>query len=246
MDLDDTLLTKNKIVTPYTLQFIEMVRNKNFKIVLNTARSYKAALPFINLVQPDYSILNGGAQILDKTHNMIFQKYISKELTNYVLELIKDDHTILNFSVEGIHNLYTPNKEYIEINPLAKYFSFKEEFMEPAYKILLAADDKEKWISLSKTLDLCYESYYDGAWFRLSKSTKYLGNVALFNLLNDTSPKDYVFGDDTGDMEMIQKAYHGVLLSNARESLQMEVLHITDFDNDHDGIARYMEKILEG
>ena len=117
--------------------------------------------------------------------------------------------------------------------------------MEPVYKILLAAENKTKWIALAKEFGLQYESYLDGLWFRLSASTKELGNLELFKILKDTNPIDYVFGDDTGDLAMIRRAYHGVLLCNARTELKRQVQFITRWDNQNDGVAKYMEEILK-
>lgn len=243
-DLDDTLLTNHKTVSPYTMQVLKELSQKGFLLVFNTARSYPATLPLIEEIQPDYSIVNGGAQIL-RQKDTIYSKPIPLELTNYILSEIKQDKSILNFSVQGIHRLYTPDMSYVEANPLANYFSFREDFMEPAYKILLAAENKTKWIALAKEFGLQYESYLDGLWFRLSASTKELGNLELFKILKDTNPIDYVFGDDTGDLAMIQRAYHGVLLCNARTELKRQVQFITRWDNENDGVAKYMEEILK-
>jgi hydroxymethylpyrimidine pyrophosphatase-like HAD family hydrolase len=52
---------------------------------------------------------------------------------------------------------------------------------------------------------------------------------------------DYVFGDDHGDVEMIQKAYYGALLKNSRLSDKVE--HVTEYACDEDGVIRQMESM---
>jgi hydroxymethylpyrimidine pyrophosphatase-like HAD family hydrolase len=61
--------------------------------------------------------------------------------------------------------------------------------------------------------------------------------------LKDKDVHDYVFGDDHGDIEMINNAYHGVLLSNSKLKDKCKI--ITKFDNNNDGVIKYMEEILK-
>ena len=125
-------------------------------------------------------------------------------------------------------------------NPLASYYEFKDEFFEGAYKLLISDLDFPYWKILAESLGLEYEHYLSGTWSRISPSNKYLGNQELFKILEDDNPIDYVFGDDTGDIEMILKAYHGVILINAKEELKKGIEHITEYDMDNDGVMRYL------
>jgi hydroxymethylpyrimidine pyrophosphatase-like HAD family hydrolase len=52
---------------------------------------------------------------------------------------------------------------------------------------------------------------------------------------------DYVFGDDHGDVEMIQKAYYGALLKNSKILDMAE--HVTEFECNEDGVIRQMESM---
>ena len=73
---------------------------------------------------------------------------------------------------------------------------------------------------------------------------KYQGNIALFKLLGDENPMDYVFGDDLGDIEMIKKAYQGVLMKNSK--LIDLGLTLSKYTNDEDGAIKHMlEEVLK-
>ena len=112
---------------------------------------------------------------------------------------------------------------------------------EPSAKIMISSTNNSKWERLSKELGYEFEIYFNGTWCRISSSSKYKGNLALFELLNDNNPQDYVFGDDHGDVEMINNAYHGALLSNAFiDKCECR----TKFDNNNDGVIKYMEELL--
>ena len=59
-------------------------------------------------------------------------------------------------------------------------------------------------------------------------------------LINGNINDVICFGDDIGDLNMILEAGVGVLLSNAKEDLKERVKYITKYDNDHDGVARFL------
>ena len=247
MDLDDTLLNHQKEITKYSIEGLSYLKERyGFLIVFNTARSYLSALPYIDLIKPDYTILDGGVLILDSKKNIIFKDLINKELTNEILELIKENKYVMNYSVEGENKLYTPDLPYLKVNSLANYFSFNEPFMEGAYKIMVNTMEREEWRALANSYRLFFESYFNTGWCRISKGSKRTGNLWLFNYLKDDKPMDYCFGDDRGDKEMLDKAYHGVYLLNSDPSIREPNSRLTRYDSDNDGVIRYMLALMEG
>lgn len=71
MDLDGTLLDDCLNISAYTLSILGECRNRGIRIVIATARSRQTAETIIDLVQPDFSILNDGAIIMDSCDNVI-------------------------------------------------------------------------------------------------------------------------------------------------------------------------------
>lgn len=239
VDLDDTLLTKDKRVSNYTMEGIKELKKKGFIFVINTARSLDSASKYIDITEADYSILNGGAIIVDKNKKIIYKKLIDKDTVNYVLNKIKEKN-VKDYSIEGESGLYTPNLEYANYNPLATYFDFKDGFFEASYKILISDTDLSYWKELANSIHLEFEKYLNGVWSRISPSSKYMGNLELFKILKDDHPMDFVFGDDFGDIEMIKNAYHGVILKNARDCLKAGIKNVTEYDMDNDGVMKYL------
>lgn len=244
VDLDDTLLTSDKKVSDYTINGIKKLRKLGFIFVINTARSFEASYELIELLKPDYSILNGGASIFDINNKLIYSSLVSKEDTNYIIDEIIKDKEVMKFSIQLNDRLLT--EDFSNLSPTFKalYFNFrKEKLNEAAAKIIICGTNNSKWERLAKEMGYEYEVYFDGLWFRISNSNKYKGNLALFELLKDNDAHDYVFGDDHGDIEMINNAYHGVLLSNSKLKEKCKI--ITKFDNNNDGVIKYMEEILK-
>ncbi|KRN75504.1 hypothetical protein IV73_GL000674 [Weissella kandleri] len=55
----------------------------------------------------------------------------------------------------------------------------------------------------------------------------------------------YAFGDEMNDLEMLSYAKHGVLMVNGNMSLKTVANEMTDYTNDEDGLARYLQKVLK-
>ena len=50
------------------------------------------------------------------------------------------------------------------------------------------------------------------------------------------------FGDNNNDIEMIEESKVGVAMSNATNELKQKADFITDYDNDHDGIMKFLKQ----
>lgn len=55
----------------------------------------------------------------------------------------------------------------------------------------------------------------------------------------------YTFGDEMNDFEMIGYATHGVVMKNGNPELKAIADDMTDYTNEEDGLARYLEKLLK-
>ena len=86
MDLDGTLLNDDENISNYTLSILEKCKNNGIKIGLATARSRLPAKEIIDLVKPDFSILNEGALVLNGNNEIIYNKLLSLETPNEINE----------------------------------------------------------------------------------------------------------------------------------------------------------------
>lgn len=71
-DLDNTLLKSDKSISEYTIDIIKKCRNAGIIFGIATARSERAAERYINTLNPDVIISNGGAKI--RYHDKIILK----------------------------------------------------------------------------------------------------------------------------------------------------------------------------
>lgn len=238
MDLDATLLNDNRLISDYSLSVLNKLKSDGHIIVINTARSLAATIEVIDVLEPHYSILNGGALIV-KGKEKIFENVVSNKEVNEILKEIINANT-KEYSIQCDEGLFSNLEDYPLKNPKATYFDYENVFPYNASKILLCSEDGVLPKGLSEKYNLEITHYVNGPWFRLSKCTKHDGNIALYNLLGDKDPKSICFGDDLGDLEMLENATVGVALSNSVESILSKINIVTKFNNDEDGVAKYL------
>lgn len=238
-DLDDTILYKGEC-SNYTLEVLEECRKQGHIIVFNTARSKNYSLRYLELIKPDYSILCGGSNIIDKNLNTIYGNVITKEEIN----LIRDD--ILEytggFSVEAVDGMYCNTPNYT--TQPNTFFDFKEDFFKDAYKIVLQCKDFKKIEELAHKYNLEYTHYLGGVWHRLTKKgiTKWHGVLKLLELTNGAVKDTICFGDDLGDIEMLVNANIGVALKNSQPKVLEVVKTVTEYNVEEDGVAKFLVK----
>ncbi len=240
-DLDDTLLNNKREVTPYTLEVLKRLQAMGHMLVINTARSKAFGQAYLDLIRPDYSILNGGAWILDRDQKEVFKADLDVGTTRAVIgELLQVTE---NFSVQTEEFLYSNNGSYKGQN--SKAFNFAGEHFEfPALKIIAAIEDDAAARAIADQYHLEFTTYLDGVFRRYNRigATKAMGNRKLLELLGGDLADVIAFGDDFGDIDMLKEAGIGVLMCNAKSYLHDQCKYISKYTNDEDGVARFLEE----
>ena len=239
-DLDDTLLNSDRDISEFSLNVLKKVQKLGHFLVVNTARSLNYSKALLDKIKPDYSILNGGALIFDKFNNIIYKNSISPEMTNNICkELLKVSSTI---SVQTFNDFYVYD-DYKGQNAV-KFDFLNNDFTEESLKILACSDDEETVIKIANKYSLEYISYFNGPWRRMNAKnvSKWSGVLVLLNYLNNKVENTISFGDDLGDLEMINNSNVGVLMKNAKDELKSEVKLISEYTNEEDGVCKFLEK----
>ena len=235
-DLDDTLLNYNSDVDDFTLCTLRYFQNRGHKLVINTARSLKNTIKLIEKIKPDFSILYGGSLIVDSSLNPIFKSVIDKQVLNNVIKELVNN--VDGMSIETIDTLYTSDKEY-----RGEYFDFKNEvFNDEAYKLLFCTTNYPLRDEISLKYDLNKETYRNLIWHRYVNKdvSKALGIKHLLRINGGTLDDCIAFGDDYGDVEMLNICKYGAIMKNAYMDVKQKVT-CKECDNNNDyGVARFL------
>lgn len=238
-DMDDTLLNNDRRISPYTMEILKKLQAMGHKIVINTARSKQFDQDYFDQLKPDYAILNGGALILDRNEHPIYKAQLDVASTRaFIRRLLAVSD---NFTVQAEDGPYSHLGKYTGQN--SKSFDFAAEaFPYPSLKIVAAIEKEEDAAQLAKDFGLTYVSYFGGLFKRFNHpdATKALGNQKLMDLVGGRLADVIAFGDDLGDIQMLQQAGVGVLMCNAKEELHGSCAYLSKYSNDEDGVARFL------
>lgn len=241
VDLDDTLLRKDRTISSYALSIYKKAQEKGYKIVFNTSRSKQNSQKYFDLVGADYGIYSGGCQIVDKFGNELFSLTMNKEKVNDVInKLIKVCEKV---SVQTKDKFYASDKEYKAQNAI--HYDFSKGFHEDAFKIMCYSFDHDLIEKIADENGLEFQNYLNGGWHRLSikGANKYNGILHFLEITHSSIEECMTFGDDFGDKEMIEKAGVGVAMANSQKEVLDVATYVTKSNNE-DGVAYFINKYL--
>lgn len=237
LDVDGTLLSNNNKLP--SLRVTEAIAKaaKKIHVGVATARPLFMTthiLKHLNL--SGFSILNGGAHIIDKEENTLVEKIISiKDLKNVcnILKKLKIPFLIHDNGkeIEYVKN-YTPQKPLaiftLEI-PLEK----AEQVVEKVSHISSIASHKIQW----------KEKHNYGVHITHSSATKQHGIMEIAKLLNIQTHEIIGVGDGYNDFPLLMACGLKVAMGNAVDDLKAIADYIAP-SVDEDGVADVIEKFI--
>lgn len=238
VDLDSTLLNNERQVSEYTLKRLNEIRSQGHLLIINTARSLSNSLKIIDIVKPDYSILNGGSLVVDKQLNVIYKNPFGDNLHNIINELQMFGKKI---ALQTINVLYTTDSEYKAQNVIFKDLK-QNKVLEEVYKIIFICEEDNLAYSLAKKYNIECINYLNGPWYRLTPMgvTKFSGIENLLKIINGKMEDVIAFGDDYSDLEMLLKVGHGVAMKDSIPEVYEKIKYHAD-SCDEDGVVRYLD-----
>ncbi|SMB85509.1 hypothetical protein SAMN00017405_1646 [Desulfonispora thiosulfatigenes DSM 11270] len=254
IDLDDTLLNEDRVISQRSKNIIKESILKGVLVTFATGRMFKSALPYA---------LEIGLTIPLITYQGALVKYADGREISHLplsLDLAKD---VVNFiRPKGIHmNLYYSDDLYVfEVNKWAEHYakmtqvpinilnSLEEKPIAPT-KIVLMGDSNELE-GLNEGLKAEF-----GGHTNLTRSKPHLLEIShpeatkgmalkrLAESMNIKREQVIAIGDELNDLDMIEYAGCGVAIGNACDELK-QVADIITLSNEDDGVAAILEKLI--
>lgn len=259
IDLDGTLLTKNRMISDENKQAIKEAKEQGIKVVLCTGRPLLGMVDYLeelNLRESgDYGITyNGGLVQKTDSGEVLSQKTLSKSEVLELYKLSQDINVPCNFI--DLERVYEPPY------PIGRE-SFYPEVMNALPFVPVSPENFPKDIAVNKVV-FCYEeetldeaitkipSEFFGR-FTLMKSRPFLlellnkevdkgkGIAILCGLLGIESHEVMAIGDEANDFAMIEFAGMGVAMDNATSEIKNIAQFVTKHHDDH-GVAHAIRK----
>ncbi len=258
IDLDGTLLTSDKKIHDEDKEYLSSLIDNGIKVVVSTGRDFFSAREFFDKEDRIlYNTLSGNA-IFDSFGNEIYSNHLSyetvKKLSTYGIDNFiahvngyKDGYnTIMLRRPERetlkkyISRYHFPVNFKAELSKDEEYFSVifvgsLEYVTEIMNKIKNDISDLKFYIMPATTVDVYMLEIVH------ANISKFSALERIFKKYSISPEEVMAFGDEENDIEMLRSVGHGYIMKNARDSLKRG-FNITEFDNDHSGVVRTIEK----
>ncbi len=262
MDLDETLLTSDKTISPRTLDALNRAVAAGNYIALTSGRS----IPGCELVSKSYGLdgkncyilgFQGGILFEQETKKVIFRHSLAEDFAirlmnqlfeeGYYAQTYDDSHILSPYDCEALAHYNSITKEEV------RFFSSTEELRgTPHPKIIVI--DYENHDRLEDFRLRHLEEFQD--FFEVTFSSpcyleytpkgvhKGAGMQELASYLGLSMEDTIAIGDERNDITMISMAGIGVAMANARTEAKEVASYITEADHDHDGVLEVIEKFV--
>ena len=257
-DLDGTLLTSDKKITPGTLRALRKFTDAGNYFCINTGRALDSARAVYDGLELDFkgSFLCGsnGTEI----YSIDEDRYVYK--TGVDLELVP---RILDLAEKFDVHCHTYNRDHIVSRhdnecmdyyrrviktPLIVTGDVLKYVTEPPPKMIaieLHNHDKQERFKdalqemVGDNLTLLYSNPYYLEIFP-SQGGKGSAVTRLAGILGVDPSDTYAAGDEQNDISMIEAAGCGIAMVNGTDLVKSRADVITRFDNDHDGLEEFI------
>lgn len=262
-DLDGTLLDSNKQISAYTRQVLNDWTNAGHKLVLCSGRDINSVgnvKEYLNLTYSGMYLIgyNGGQIVECETGKTLYRisltpsqiLHIAKEAKTQGIHLhtYTDTHIVSPADDEELRFyrrvIKTPVLFSEDLSPIRESGACK------CLAVELKDKDKIEAFRLSllpwaekEGITMIYSNPYYLEIFP-SASGKGAAVRKLCELLSVNPALSVAAGDAENDISMIEAAGMGIAMANGSEDVKMAATTITEFDNNHDGLALVLRDLI--
>lgn len=255
LDLDGTLLNDSKVISEFTKSILQKLEEKGVKVIIATGRSYSSLKPVIkelNLENP--VICYNGAMIRDgKTDEITYHSQLPVNVARDVIKLSRRDNISLVGYKDGdfCYEKVTPQViSYSGLTGLGGVLVDFDTLDDLLFTKCILIDDHSILLESQKELMAKHREASNIAFSKVTylefmdisaSKGKALHSVAT---QYGIKPDEIIaFGDGQNDLEMLEYAGKGIIMKNGFEILK-DKFENSEYTNDQDGVAKYMERLL--
>jgi len=245
IDLDNTLLRSDKTISEYTVSVLRQCQSNGIKIVYATARSAQAAARFVDFYTPDVFIGYGGALTKTPADNKIISRIdIPADVVSGIINDCLASPDIMTILAINEYVALTNRPKVLDDKNSShyKYSDFTNIGNCNFLKITVQAASLTPVKKIAAQYPLCDLTWYYGEdLYKLANrdATKWNAIKTVAAHYNIGVDSIAAFGDDTIDLEMIEKCGVGVAVENAIDEVKAAADYICA-SNDDDGVARWL------
>lgn len=262
LDLDDTLLTSDKRVTPASQQFLLKLRQAGHYVVINSGRIRSAILHATDGAKfATHLISDGGARLYDlANHRQPINNFISRAELAKIATCPDQWLAHMDFCDEEWYWKFYADPHYHRTEgSCGRIVATKQDLLRQAHEVghialvprtgndlaALAAWFEELALPDAELM-LMQDSGGTKQWYNIIPrgTRKYRALIYLAEQLGLSNDDIIAFGDGLNDLEILAQCGCGVAMANALPEVKAVADTVTGLDNDHDGVIDYLAKYL--
>lgn len=261
-DLDGTLLTTDKQITPATRAALTQWTAAGNKLVLSSGRAIDSVNDVRNTLGLNfpgmYLIGCNGGEIYDcDSGSIIYRTALTFPQTALVFRIAKEQgvhcHTYTDTHIvspaDNEELLYYRHAIHTPVIICEDVLSALDK--EPCKCIAIEIHDKEKLERFRQTLLPLTEGelnllYSNDKYLEIFPASSGKGSAVhkLCGLLHIPLSHALAAGDEANDISMLQAAGLGIAMQNAKDCVKEAAALITQTDNNHDGLVPVLHKYM--
>ncbi len=261
LDLDDTLLRHDTSISDYTVSVLEAVMQKGVQVVLASGRNRCGMTPASQRLglhkKQSYLICNNGSQIVESdTEKELIGHCLDANLALEIFDKIEALNLSCHLYVEGFlyaakETFFSKNDSHLTQLKVVVPDDFRYVLQTvPVHKMLIPADpdiisavEPEFRALFGKQVTMFISKPY---FLECIPPHTGKGEALLELAARLSIPRESIlaFGDSMNDETMIRLAGYGVAMKNGLPAIQACADAVTDYTNDEDGVARFLEQYV--
>lgn len=253
VDMDGTLLTTDKTISPETLEKINEMGRAGKIFCISTGRPFAGIKKYSDLIENNIPLItyNGAIVRFSKSDEVLLSETLSAAQSKKILDIIVshsgtyvlwaeekiyasviNDVTKAYFSISGVQPVLIEKDTVIPHGSITKIIWFDENSKLKEYQrtFLKGIDDVNFFTSQPTFLEFVSKN--------ISKANAMKTLADYYGL---TKENMVAVGDGCNDIPMIRYAGLGVAMANSEDEVLSEADEVTS-SNDEDGVAKVIEK----
>ena len=264
IDLDGTLLTDDKKITDFSNQILQKLYDNGIKIIIATGRGLSRAKQLTEKLDFDKIILANNGAIIHSSSNIATDEDLKLEsnevdelstlseeygirpyffVENKCALLIQDEDDKKNFedSVGDIGEIMTVSERNLPIDDCVSMIMIARK--DRIYDIV-------DHIKTNPNVTYHIHTKYFSKNIRMLEvqnvnTDKYKRAIALLEHFGIKNDEVVAIGDAHNDLEMVVNSGLGVAMKNSDDILKQQADIITQYTNEEDGLAKFLEELFE-
>lgn len=266
LDLDGTLLNKEKKLTKYSEKVLNQAIRQGVTVLVATGRPLSGVPDFMReFPGMRYILTANGARIYDRKEgeHLLFSHLLSNQDASEALDIFEDYDTLQDVYYDGVGyanraeleklEKYYPDpamREYIRttrkrvdsVRDKMKEYSFGMDKIQAVFADL--KERKEAMKRLKETTELSVTgALFNNIEVNAKGVNKGNGLLELGHFLGISRDEIMACGDGLNDLVMLQTVGFGVAMANGNKEVMEHADYVT-LTNEEDGVAKAIEKFV--